>query len=119
MRFLEQIGQAIADYRKVKVGHQNAMQALTGMKTQQYSRLENGADVRLSSLLRVTEALELEMALVPRERMLLVDIILEAPDYRFDKYKALMLQQLQQGDTSSETLSGTRIQALMRDLSDD
>lgn len=119
MRFQEQVGQEIVKYRKAKVGHQNAMQALTGMKTQQYNRLENGADVRLSTLFRVTDALELEMALVPRDRMLLVDMILNASDSQLEEYKQFMLQQLQYENSSTERLSATGIDALMQDLSDD
>lgn len=119
MRFQEQVGQEIVKHRKAKVGHQNAMQALTGMKTQQYNRLENGADVRLSTLFRVTDALELEMALVPRDRMLLVDMILNASESQLEEYKQFMLQQLQYENSSTETSSATGVGALMQDLSDD
>lgn len=119
MRFQEQVGQEIVKHRKAKVGHQNAMKALTGMKTQQYNRLENGADVRLSTLFRVTDALELEMALVPRDRMLLVDMILSASDSQLEEYKQFMLQQLQYKNSSTEVSSATGVGALMQDLSDD
>ena len=118
MRFKEQVGQEIVKHRKAKVGHQNAMQVLTGMKTQQYNRLENGADVRLSTLFRVTDALELEMALVPRDRMLLVDMILNASDSQLEEYKQFMLRQLQYENSSTETSSATGVGALMQDLSD-
>ena len=119
MRFKEQVGQEIVKHRKAKVGHQNAMQVLTGMKTQQYNRLENGADVRLSTLFRVTDALELEMALVPRDRMLLVDMILNASDSQLEEYKQFMLKQLQYEKSSIDTSSETGIGTLMQDLSDD
>ncbi|MGH1431267.1 MAG: helix-turn-helix domain-containing protein [Neptuniibacter sp.] len=119
MRFQEQVGQEIVKHRKARVGHQNAMQALTGMKTQQYNRLENGADVRLSTLFRVIDALELEMALVPRDRMLLVDMILNASDSQLEEYKQFMLQQLQYEGSSTASSSVTGIEALMQDLSDE
>ena len=119
MRFQEQVGQEIIKHRKARVGHQNAMQALTGMKTQQFNRLENGADVRLSTLFRVIDALELEMALVPRDRMLLVDIILNASDSQLEEYKQFMLQQLQYEGLSTASSSVTGIDALMQDLSDE
>ena len=119
MRFQEQVGQEIVKHRKARVGHQNAMQALTGMKTQQYNRLENGADVRLSKLFRVMDALELEMALVPRDRMLLVDMILNASDSQLEEYKQFMLQQLQYEGSSTASSSVTGIDALMQDLSDE
>jgi len=119
MRFQEQVGQEIVKHRKARVGHQNAMQALTGMKTQQYNRLENGADVRLSTLFRVIDALELEMALVPRDRMLLVDMILNASDSQLEEYKQFMLQQLQYEGSSTASSSVTGIDALMQDLSDE
>lgn len=119
MRLQEQVGQEIVKHRKARVGHQNAMQALTGMKTQQYNRLENGADVRLSTLFRVIDALELEMALVPRDRMLLVDMILNASDSQLEEYKQFMLQQLQYEGSSTTPSSVTGIDALMQDLSDE
>lgn len=120
MRFPEQVGQEVAKHRKAKVGPQNAMQALTGMKTQQYNRLENGADVRLSTLFRVTDALALEMALVPRERMLLVDMILNASEAQLETYKQFMLQQLQYEEGPSKALSSaTGVNALMQELSDE
>jgi len=100
--------------------YKGPMQALTGMKTQQYNRLENGADVRLSTLFRVTDALALEMALVPRERMLLVDMILNASEAQLETYKQFMLQQLQYEEDPSKALSSaTGVNALMQELSDE
>ena len=39
---------------------------LIGMSQQQYQRAESGGDIRLSSLFRILEGLELELQLVPK-----------------------------------------------------
>ncbi|WP_244212664.1 helix-turn-helix domain-containing protein [Rahnella woolbedingensis] len=49
----------------------------TGMTQQQYQKIEAGADPRLSTLLRLLEGMDLEMMLVPRQRVQEVQALLD------------------------------------------
>ena len=40
-----------------------------GMTQQQYQRIENGSDTRVSTLLRIIEGLKLELVLIPKEHV--------------------------------------------------
>ncbi|WP_082287501.1 transcriptional regulator, partial [Moritella viscosa] len=39
-----------------------------GMKQQQYQRIEAGSDIKLSTLLRVLEGLDLELSITPKNK---------------------------------------------------
>lgn len=53
------------------------MRMKTGMTQQQYQKIEAGADPRLSTLLRLLEGMDLEMMLVPRQRVQEVQALLD------------------------------------------
>ncbi|MDF5056389.1 helix-turn-helix domain-containing protein [Vibrio parahaemolyticus] len=67
MRNLEELAPLLIDQRKKLGLEQKDMYMRIGMKQQQYQRLEAGNDVKLSTLLRVLEGLDLELAVTPKE----------------------------------------------------
>ncbi|WP_204352998.1 helix-turn-helix domain-containing protein [Salinicola peritrichatus] len=56
---------------------QQDMQARIGMTRQQYQRLERGGNPRLETLTLVAEGLNAELMLIPREKRLAVQRLLE------------------------------------------
>ncbi|NLS54240.1 helix-turn-helix domain-containing protein [Hafnia alvei] len=56
--------------------NQKDMLMKIGMSQQQYQRIEAGGDPRLSTLLRVLEGMDLEMMLVPRDKVPAVEELL-------------------------------------------
>lgn len=60
----------LAEQRKKLGIEQKDMYMRIGMKQQQYQRIEAGSDVKLSTLLRVLEGLDLELSIVPKRREL-------------------------------------------------
>lgn len=79
MNTLKDISQALKKHRKLAGLEQSDMKLRIGMSQQQYQRMEAGADVRLSSLLRVLEGLNLKLMLVPKNRMKEVESLLATP----------------------------------------
>ncbi len=67
MRTIDDVAQAITQTRKRLNLEQSDLYMRIGMKQQQYQRIEAGNDVRLSTLLRVLEGLDLELQIVSRE----------------------------------------------------
>jgi len=59
--------------------NQRALAAMTGLQQGQLSRIETGAvDPRLSSVIEMARALELELVLVPRRALLAVQAMLSS-----------------------------------------
>lgn len=67
MKTQEELAQALQHYRKAKGLGQKDMRLKIGMSQQQYQRAESGSDLRISTLLRILEGLDLELQLVPRQ----------------------------------------------------
>jgi len=53
------------------------MRMKIGMSQQQYQRIEAGNDMRISTLMRILQGMELELMLVPRHQVSLVEEMLE------------------------------------------
>ena len=68
MKTLDELAQALQQYRKTKGLGQKDMRLKIGMSQQQYQRAESGNDLRVSTLLRILEGLDLELQLVPRQQ---------------------------------------------------
>ncbi|MFV0576729.1 MAG: helix-turn-helix domain-containing protein [Vibrio sp.] len=66
MKTIEDIAQVLIKQRKDLGMEQASMLMRIGMKQQQYQRIEAGSDIRLSTLLRVLEGLNLELSIVPK-----------------------------------------------------
>ena len=66
MNSIDEISVLLIEQRKKLNLEQKDMYMRIGMKQQQYQRIESGADVRLSTLLRVLEGLGLEMTISPK-----------------------------------------------------
>ncbi|WP_252177930.1 helix-turn-helix transcriptional regulator [Endozoicomonas sp. 4G] len=66
MKTQEELAKALRDYRKSKGLGQKDMLMRIGMSQQQYQRAESGSDLRVSTLFRILEGLDLELKLIPR-----------------------------------------------------
>lgn len=69
MRTLNELPTLLKQRRRQLGLSQQDMRMRTGMTQQQYQKIEAGADPRLSTLLRILEGMELELMLVPRQRV--------------------------------------------------
>ncbi|MGI9274448.1 MAG: helix-turn-helix domain-containing protein [Endozoicomonas sp.] len=65
MKTQEELAKALQDYRKTKGLGQKDMRMRIGMSQQQYQRAESGSDLRVSTLFRILEGLDLELQLIP------------------------------------------------------
>ncbi|MDV5172319.1 helix-turn-helix domain-containing protein [Photobacterium rosenbergii] len=68
MKTIEEIAVLLTEQRKKLGIEQKDMYMRIGMKQQQYQRIEAGSDVKLSTLLRVLEGLDLELSITPKGR---------------------------------------------------
>ncbi|MCW7552314.1 helix-turn-helix domain-containing protein [Endozoicomonas gorgoniicola] len=69
MKTQEELAQALQHHRKAKGLGQKDMRLKIGMSQQQYQRAETGSDLRISTLLRILEGLDLELQIVPRQQV--------------------------------------------------
>ncbi len=81
----EQIPQALKAARKTKGLSQRALSELASVPQSHISKIETGGvDLRVSSLVELARALDLELVLVPRKRLSAVTAIMQttadAPD---------------------------------------
>lgn len=67
MKSLREISKTLFKRRNDLSLDQTDMKSRIGMSQQQYSKLESSGEMRLSTLLRVLEGLELEIKFVPKE----------------------------------------------------
>ncbi|KXO06554.1 transcriptional regulator, XRE family [Moritella sp. JT01] len=65
---IENITKLLSDRRKELGMEQADMYMRIGMKQQQYQRIEAGSDIKLSTLLRVLEGLDLELSITPKNK---------------------------------------------------
>lgn len=68
MTNIDEIAALLVEQRKRLGVEQKDMYMRIGMKQQQYQRIEAGNDLKLSTLLRVLEGLDLELSIVPKGR---------------------------------------------------
>ncbi|PSW02568.1 transcriptional regulator [Photobacterium lipolyticum] len=68
MKNIDEIAELLIERRKKLGIEQKDMYMRIGMKQQQYQRIEAGSDVKLSTLLRVLEGLDLELSITPKDR---------------------------------------------------
>lgn len=68
MKNIDEIAALLIEQRKNLGIEQKDMYMRIGMKQQQYQRIEAGSDVKLSTLLRVLEGLDLELSIAPKSR---------------------------------------------------
>ena len=76
---IEYIGKMLKDARKRKGLSQRALSEQSGVRQYQISKIENGAvDLRISSLIELARALNLDLKLVPRKAIPAVDSIVHS-----------------------------------------
>ncbi len=68
MKNIDEIAALLTKQRKSLNIEQKDMYMRIGMKQQQYQRIERGSDLKLSTLLRVLEGLDLELSITPKGR---------------------------------------------------
>lgn len=74
------IGKQLRTIRKTRQLRQKDMLFQIGMTQQQYQGAESGKDIRLSTLLRILEGLNVNMVLVPNEKMGQVNALFQAEE---------------------------------------
>lgn len=80
MKSLDEISTLLAEQRRKLGIEQKDMYMRIGMKQQQYQRIEAGSDVKLSTLLRVLEGLDLELSIVPKRDKATPSLVERVPD---------------------------------------
>lgn len=78
MKSLEDIASILRERRRAMNLTQKDMLMKIGMSQQQYQRIESGGDARLSTLLRVLEGMDLELMLVPKDRAIQLQSLLDS-----------------------------------------
>lgn len=74
---LKILANSLQDRRKNLRLSQKDMLMKVGMTQQQYQRIENGSDTRVSTLLRIIEGLRLELMLIPKEYVYAIQQLLD------------------------------------------
>lgn len=77
MKNIDEISKLLIEQRKGLGIEQKDMYMRIGMKQQQYQRIESGSDVKLSTLLRVLEGLDLELSITPKGSKALINRVSE------------------------------------------
>lgn len=80
MKNIDEIAALLIEQRKKLGIEQKDMYMRIGMKQQQYQRIEAGSDVKLSTLLRVLEGLDLELSIVPKGGKATPSLVERVPD---------------------------------------
>lgn len=84
MKNIDEIAALLIDQRKKLDIEQKDMYMRIGMKQQQYQRIEAGSDVKLSTLLRVLEGLDLELSIVPKDPKTILSSSVKAAELQCD-----------------------------------
>ncbi|WP_279151322.1 helix-turn-helix domain-containing protein [Photobacterium iliopiscarium] len=88
MKNVDEIAALLVQQRKKLGIEQKDMYMLIGMKQQQYQRIEAGSDIKLSTLLRILEGLDLELSIVPNTRKVTHSSIDNVPDNQNEHKKS-------------------------------
>lgn len=80
MRSVAEIAEALQAQRKKLGLSQKDMLMRIGMSQQQYQKIESGRDMRLSTLLRILEGMEMELAILTREQIRALDVAVDSND---------------------------------------
>ncbi|WP_148861396.1 helix-turn-helix domain-containing protein [Marinobacter fonticola] len=80
MKAVAEISEVLQAQRKKLGLSQKDMLMRIGMSQQQYQKIESGSDMRLSTLLRILEGMNLELAILTREQAQGIDAVTSAHD---------------------------------------
>lgn len=80
MKNIDEIAALLIEQRKKLGIEQKDMYMRIGMKQQQYQRIETGSDVKISTLLRVLEGLDLELSIVSKRGKATPSLTESVPD---------------------------------------
>ena len=88
MKTLIELSSGIGKRRRELGLKQSDMLMKIGMSQQQYQRIEAGHDIRVSTLLRVLEGMDLELLIAPRERVRHLKNLLQSGEHDYDMIPA-------------------------------
>ncbi|MCR0997115.1 helix-turn-helix domain-containing protein [Serratia rubidaea] len=77
MRQLSEISKILKEKRRELGWSQKDFLMKIGMTQQQYQRIESGSDIRMSTLLRILAAMDLEYVIVPKRHIGDVEVLLQ------------------------------------------
>ncbi|MBD8453368.1 helix-turn-helix domain-containing protein [Serratia rubidaea] len=77
MRQLSEISKILKEKRHELGWSQKDFLMKIGMTQQQYQRIESGSDIRMSTLLRILAAMDLEYVIVPKRHIGDVEVLLQ------------------------------------------
>ena len=84
MKTLIELSSGIEKRRRELGLNQSDMLMKIGMSQQQYQRVEAGHDIRVSTLLRILEGMELELLIVPRDQVRRLESLLRPDEHDYD-----------------------------------
>ena len=77
MRKLSELSKILKEKRRELGWSQKDFLMKIGMTQQQYQRIESGSDIRMSTLLRILAAMDLEYVIVPKRHIGDVEVLLQ------------------------------------------
>lgn len=89
MRKSSEISKVLKDKRAELGWNQKDFLMKIGMTQQQYQRIESGSDMRMSTLLRILMAMDLECVIVPKNKVREVELLLQTETDRVSEANEL------------------------------
>jgi transcriptional regulator with XRE-family HTH domain len=89
MRKSSEISKVLKDKRAELGWNQKDFLMKIGMTQQQYQRIESGSDMRMSTLLRILMAMDLECVIVPKNKVREVELLLQTETDRVSEANGL------------------------------
>ncbi|TFZ53338.1 helix-turn-helix domain-containing protein [Serratia proteamaculans] len=89
MRKSSEISRVLKDKRAELGWNQKDFLMKIGMTQQQYQRIESGSDMRMSTLLRILMAMDLECVIVPKNKVREVELLLQTETDRVSEANGL------------------------------
>ncbi|CAI1055118.1 transcriptional regulator, y4mF family [Serratia quinivorans] len=89
MRKSSEISKVLKEKRAELGWNQKDFLMKIGMTQQQYQRIESGSDMRMSTLLRILMAMDLECVIVPKNKVREVELLLQKETDRVSEANGL------------------------------
>ncbi|CAI0953282.1 helix-turn-helix domain-containing protein [Serratia quinivorans] len=89
MRKSSEVSKVLKEKRAELGWNQKDFLMKIGMTQQQYQRIESGSDMRMSTLLRILMAMDLECVIVPKNKVCEVELLLQKETDRVSEANGL------------------------------
>uniref|UniRef100_UPI0035C66351 helix-turn-helix domain-containing protein n=1 Tax=Serratia quinivorans TaxID=137545 RepID=UPI0035C66351 len=89
MRKSSEVSKVLKEKRAELGWNQKDFLMKIGMTQQQYQRIESGSDMRMSTLLRILMAMDLECVIVPKNKVREVELLLQKETDRVSEANGL------------------------------